>query len=34
MNYDGAQGKVSISFHVAGIKTLAEELNQEQEQRA
>ena len=26
VDYDGAAGKVSIAFHPAGIKTLAEEL--------
>ncbi len=35
VDYDGAQGKVTITFHSAGIKTLADELaDQPQERRA
>jgi site-specific DNA recombinase len=35
VNYDGAQGKVAITFHPSGIQALAEELaNQREEQRA
>src|SRR5262249_49107986 len=35
VHYDGAKGKVSITFHPTGIKTLADELaSQREEQRA
>ena len=33
VNYDGARGKVSIAFHAAGIRTLAEELANERKER-
>jgi site-specific DNA recombinase len=31
--YDGAKGKVTVAFHAAGIKTLADELAERQEER-
>jgi hypothetical protein len=35
VTYDGAQGKVAITFHPTGIRTLADELaRQAKEQRA
>jgi hypothetical protein len=34
VDYDGARGKVSITFHPTGIKTLARELASQQEQSA
>jgi site-specific DNA recombinase len=34
VDYDGAQGKVSITFHPTGIKTLAEELAHHREERS
>jgi site-specific DNA recombinase len=35
VDYDGAAGKVTISFHPAGIKALADELaGRSQERRA
>ena len=33
VDYDGAKGRVSITFHPTGIKTLAEELANHQEER-
>ena len=29
VDYDGAKGKVSITFHATGIKSLADELGKE-----
>ena len=34
VNYDGARGKVSITFHPTGIKTLAEELANQQGEKS
>ena len=34
VDYDGAKGKVSIAFHAAGIRTLAEELANERKGRS
>jgi site-specific DNA recombinase len=34
VDYDGAKGKVSITFHPTGIKTLAEELAHQREERS
>jgi site-specific DNA recombinase len=33
VDYDGSKGKVSIAFHAAGIKTLAEELAKDRRER-
>ena len=33
VDYDGAKGKVSITFHATGIKTLADELAKERKER-
>jgi site-specific DNA recombinase len=33
VDYDGARGKVSITFHPTGIKTLADELTNEQKEK-
>jgi site-specific DNA recombinase len=34
VDYDGAKGKVAITFHPTGIKTLAEELANQSEERS
>jgi hypothetical protein len=34
VDYDGARGKVSIAFHPAGIRTLAEELAKGRKERS
>ena len=34
VEYDGAKGKVSITFHSTGIKTLAGEMANEQKERS
>jgi hypothetical protein len=33
VDYDGANGKLSITFHAAGIKTLADELAERGKER-